>query len=147
MFYKWTLFECFIKLTTKRIWNHFLITTHRSTGRRGLRRCTTPGTEGCIVPSKTYYYMAAGVVPLLVSSQPTDLARIVVDNACGIAVDSGDYQGMAKSILELDRHETLLRQYGEAARATAEKDFSRKNTELFVALLDLYVHKQPGACK
>ncbi len=99
-----------------------------------------PGTEGSIVPSKSYYYMAAGVVPVIVSSQPTDLASMVVENECGIAVDSGDHELMAEKILELDKNEDLLGKYKLAARTTAEKSFSRTNALLFADLLGPYVH-------
>lgn len=57
-----------------------------------------PGSEGCIVPSKSYYYMAAGVVPVIISSQPTDLGEMVVSKKCGISVRSGDYELLADKI-------------------------------------------------
>ena len=99
-----------------------------------------PGSEGCIVPSKTYYYLAAGVVPMIVAARETDLTKMVVECQCGMAFASGDRDAMARAILELDKNPARLTQFKVAARATAEKLYSRRNTEQFVSLLGKCMH-------
>ena len=94
-----------------------------------------PGSEGCIVPSKSYYYMAAGVVPLIVSNKDTDLSEMVIVNQCGLSVHSGDYQAMANGIIKLAKDESLLQSFKTAARRVAEKEYSRDNTSRFTELL------------
>jgi glycosyltransferase involved in cell wall biosynthesis len=98
-----------------------------------------PGTEGCIVPSKSYYYMAAGVVPVIISSQPNDLAEMVESRRCGFAVASGDPKMLADKILELGDDSARLKAYKEAARHVAEESYSRKNTSEFSRLISQLV--------
>lgn len=97
-----------------------------------------PGTEDCIVPSKTCYYMAAGLVPLVVSGKETDLSRMLVENGCGMSVRSGDIEGLKRAILTLVTDGELLNQYKAAARVTAEQYFSRRNTEQYIDALKKY---------
>jgi glycosyltransferase involved in cell wall biosynthesis len=91
-----------------------------------------PGTERCIVPSKAYYYMAAGLVPLVVSERETDLGKMVVDRRCGVAVLNRDIEALKQAILTLSADKELLQQYKKVARKTAEEYFSRNNTARFV---------------
>lgn len=97
-----------------------------------------PGTEACIVPSKTYYYMAAGLASLVVSGTETDLSRLLVKNHCGIFLRSGDIEGMKQAILQLAENPELLKKYKESARTTAEKYFSRRNTQQYIDALEQY---------
>jgi glycosyltransferase involved in cell wall biosynthesis len=97
-----------------------------------------PGTEACIVPSKTYYYMAAGLAPLVVSGKETDLSRMLVEKGCGMSVRSGDIEGLKHAILTLATDEELLIKYKVAARVTAEQHFSRRNTERYINSLKKY---------
>jgi Glycosyl transferases group 1. len=97
-----------------------------------------PGTEACIVPSKTYYYMAAGLVPLVVSGIETDLSRLLVKNLCGMSVRSGDIEGLKRAILRLADDVELLKKYKASARITVERYFSRRNTELYIDALKQY---------
>jgi len=97
------------------------------------------GTESCILPSKTYYYMAAGLVPLIVSDQKTDLTEMVQQKKCGIWIKNKDIEGMSKIIAELHNNKKLLEYYKIAARKTAEKFYSRKNTEKIAGVLKNHV--------
>ncbi len=97
-----------------------------------------PGTEACIVPSKTYYYMAAGLVPLVVSGKDTDLSRMLVENCCGMSVRSGNIDKLKSAILTLANDVELLKQYKVAARENAEQYFSRRNTGQYIDALNKY---------
>lgn len=93
------------------------------------------GTQGCMSPSKAYYYMAAGLPLLVISSCETDLTRLIKEKSCGIWVKNGDIDGMAKAVKELSANHVLLAEYKKAARKAAEQFYSRKNSELFVNAL------------
>ena len=93
------------------------------------------GTEHCIVPSKIYYYMAAGAVPLVIAGRDTDLSRMLDDNHCGLSVRTGDIEGMKRAILSLADDSELLGRYKKAARVTVERQFSRSNTKRFIDAL------------
>lgn len=106
-----------------------------------------PGTEGCIVPSKTYYYMAAGVVPLILCARDTDLSRMAEEHRCGVVVKSGDSGALAQAILRLDGDAALLAGYKQRARATAEQYFSRANTQLFISAIRKYISEFNAAAR
>jgi glycosyltransferase involved in cell wall biosynthesis len=93
------------------------------------------GTQGCMSPSKVYYYMAAGLPLLVISKYETDLTRLVKEKGCGIWVKNDNIDGMAKAVKELSESPDLLTRYKKAARKTAEQFYSRKNSELFVDAL------------
>jgi len=97
-----------------------------------------PGTEQCIFPSKAYYYMAAGLVPLVVSDRETDLGKMVIDRRCGVVVPNRDIEAMKQAILTLSTDTELLQQYKKVARKTAEECFSRNNTAQFVETIKRY---------
>lgn len=92
-------------------------------------------TQGCMLPSKACYYMAAGLPLLVISDCETDLTRLVEEKGCGIWVKNGDVTGMTLAVKELSENPVLLAEYKKAARKTAEQFYSRKNSELFVDVL------------
>jgi glycosyltransferase involved in cell wall biosynthesis len=93
------------------------------------------GTQGCILPSKTFYYMSAGLVPLIISDQPTALTKLLQKNDCGIRVVGNDSSCLVKTILQLHQNREKLNQLQTAARRTAVALFSRDNTARFEAVL------------
>lgn len=105
------------------------------------------GTEGCMIPSKTFYYMAGGVVPLILSAAETDLTEMVEEKKCGIWVKSGDAEGLAESIKRLHRDPARLDRLKRAARKTAETDYSRKNTKSFEIMLRSCFPEDLGSCR
>lgn len=93
------------------------------------------GTQGCMSPSKAYYYMAAGLPLLVISGCGTDLTRLIKEKSCGIWVKNGDIDDMVKAVKELSENLVLLTRYKKAAQKTAEQFYSRKNSKLFVNAL------------
>jgi len=97
------------------------------------------GSEGCMIPSKTFYYMAAGVVPLILSGEETDLTEMVGKRDCGVWIKNGDAQALSQSIKNLHRHPETLEHLKRVVRQTAENDYSRKNTKYFeIALRECF---------
>lgn len=92
------------------------------------------GSQGCMTPSKVFYYMAAGLVPVIISNVATDLTSLVQEKDCGIWVKDDDIEGMVKEILRLHRNKDVLNQYKESARKIVETDFSRRNSSQFIEI-------------
>ncbi len=93
------------------------------------------GTQGCMAPSKAYYYMSAGLPLLVISNCETGLTKMAQENKCGVWVKNGDVKGMAKAIMDFRANPRILEEYKIAARKTAEQFYSRKNTNLFIDAL------------
>jgi glycosyltransferase involved in cell wall biosynthesis len=90
------------------------------------------GTQGCMVPSKAFYYLAAGLPILVISEHETDLSKFIKENDCGVRVKNGDISSMVRTIKILYENHELLSQYKKSARSVAVRYFSRKNTDIFI---------------
>jgi glycosyltransferase involved in cell wall biosynthesis len=90
------------------------------------------GTEGCMVPSKAYYYLAAGVCLFVIGKTPNELADTIIKYDCGRVVSTNDTADLVSSINEVLGDIQLLQKYQKNARKAAESFFSRKNTGLFL---------------
>jgi glycosyltransferase involved in cell wall biosynthesis len=85
-----------------------------------------PEVEGFVVPSKFYGIAAAGRPTVFVGSTSGEIAQLVVDYQCGIAVRTGDIQGLAAAIRQLRTDEILRQKYGENAHRVFEERFERR---------------------
>jgi len=94
------------------------------------------GLEGVIVPSKLYPILAAGKPVLVVSSQGTDVARIVTRAACGIVVDPNDSEGVAAAIRELAANPERVVEMGRRAQAIASTYDKRTQLENFLNVIE-----------
>jgi glycosyltransferase involved in cell wall biosynthesis len=84
-----------------------------------------PELEGLIVPSKFYGIAAAGRPVLAVTAVDGEIARIVQEEGCGLAVAPGDVEGLVNAITLLAGDAELRIRMGARARALAEGPFSR----------------------
>ena len=85
-----------------------------------------PEMEGLIVPSKFYGALAAGRPTLAVMSKTDELGALVEEHGCGIAVASGDSEGLARHILTLKSNPQLCAAMGQRARDLFDQNFTRK---------------------
>jgi glycosyltransferase involved in cell wall biosynthesis len=85
-----------------------------------------PDLEPCSIPSKLYGILAAGRPTLFIGDPEGEVARIITEGSCGIALAIGDADGMARRIVELAGAPSLRRQMGENARQLFEKTFDQK---------------------
>jgi len=90
------------------------------------------GTEGCMVPSKAYYYLAAGVCLFVIGKVPNELADTVLKYDCGRVIETNDTDELVKNINDVLTDSSLLEKYRKNARTAAMTYFSRKNTGLFL---------------
>jgi colanic acid biosynthesis glycosyl transferase WcaI len=83
-----------------------------------------PETEGLVVPSKFYGILAVGRPVLFVGARDGELARMVREHGCGIAIESGDADGLAHAIRELASDREAARAMGRRGRALYEERFA-----------------------
>jgi colanic acid biosynthesis glycosyl transferase WcaI len=75
-----------------------------------------PALEGLILPSKIYGVLAAGRPTLFIGDPEGDLARMLRDHQCGIAVAVGDCEGLAAELRALCDAPTRVASMGANAR-------------------------------
>jgi len=83
-----------------------------------------PETEGLVVPSKFYGILAVGRPVLFVGARDAELARLVREHRCGLAIESGDADGLARAIRELAADRETARAMGQRGRALYEERFA-----------------------
>jgi glycosyltransferase involved in cell wall biosynthesis len=93
------------------------------------------GSEGLMVPSKTYYSMAAGAALIGLCDKNCEVARIISRYECGIVVTPGDIDAMTNGIIDLLGDKSKLNHYRANSRIAAEKFYSRKNTSQYLEAL------------
>lgn len=84
------------------------------------------GAEGLMVPSKMYYYMAAGSAVIGICQGRNDLAQSLSKGNSGFTVLPGHYKKLAESIIFLADNQVKLQDFKDNARASSVSHFSRK---------------------
>jgi glycosyltransferase involved in cell wall biosynthesis len=102
------------------------------------------GLEGVVVPSKLYSILAAGRPVLAVAAPESDVARIVCQSGCGIAVDPDDPAAVARAIRELRNDPVRLREMGRRARESAGKYARVTELQKFRGILEQAVQEKIG---
>jgi glycosyltransferase involved in cell wall biosynthesis len=93
------------------------------------------GSEGLMVPSKTYYAMAAGAALVGLCNNNSEVARIISRHQCGIVVAPGDINALIGGIMDLLDDKSKLDGYRANSRSAAERFYSRKNTSQYLRAL------------
>lgn len=94
-----------------------------------------PGVEGYIVPSKTYYSLAAGSALLVLARFPNEVSALVAEAHCGITVDPRDAPAIVNWLARCGREPDTLAQCRRNARGVAETRCGRaSNTAAYAAL-------------
>jgi colanic acid biosynthesis glycosyl transferase WcaI len=101
--------------------------------------------EGLIVPSKFYGVAAAGRPAIVVSAPGGELARLVADHACGLAIAPGQAAQLAAALRRLKRDPAALAAMGQQARRMLDRLFTRKSAferwrQLFERVDEINVH-------
>jgi glycosyltransferase involved in cell wall biosynthesis len=81
---------------------------------------------GCLVPSKLYGILAAGVPALVVADQRSEASRVVARSGAGKVVAPGSPARLAEAIQWCADHPAELREMGFVARRLAEQEYDRK---------------------
>lgn len=80
-----------------------------------------PGWEGVMVPSKLYGTLGAGRPVIWVGSARTEVAMVLAEERCGLAVEPGDAAGFARAVATLADDRALREEMGARARASLEQ--------------------------
>lgn len=83
-----------------------------------------PAVEGLVVPSKFYGILAVARPVLYVGAPDGELARLIREHDCGIAVESGDADGLAEAVRALASDRGKARAMGQRGRALYETRFA-----------------------
>lgn len=82
--------------------------------------------EGLIVPSKFYGVAAAGRPCLFVGDVRGEIAALIREHNCGMAIAEGDAEGLARAIEALAQDAVLCAQLGRNARIAFERRWDKK---------------------
>ncbi len=85
-----------------------------------------PELEGLIVPSKFYGIAAAGRPIVFAGALNGEIARLIKQFGCGVALASGNGSGLSEAVATLARDPKRCRQLGERARTMCEANFSKE---------------------
>ena len=85
------------------------------------------GTEGLCVPSKLHTALASGTAILGIVPRETEVAQLIARHHCGIWVDPGKPEEIAKAILRLHQDQDLLREFQCNARQCFEDQFTKEH--------------------
>lgn len=96
-----------------------------------------PGFDGLVLPSKFYGIAAAARPIIVIGSGDGELARLVREHDCGIAVPPGDGETLTRQILSLANDRARTAQMGANARTMLDAHFSKAHAlRRWSALLD-----------
>jgi glycosyltransferase involved in cell wall biosynthesis len=101
-----------------------------------------PAIAGYMLPGKTFYYMAAGSAILALVPETCEVADIVQEG-CGIRLDSDQSGQIADTIRRLVDHPDQLRAYQQRSRELAVSRYSRDNTKEYAVLLEEILKRTP----
>lgn len=85
-----------------------------------------PRVTGCLVPSKLYGILSAGVPSLVVADERCEASRVVRESGVGRVVPPGDPLQLAQVVAWCADHRNELEQMGNRARRLAESRYDRK---------------------
>ena len=83
------------------------------------------GAEGLMLPSKMFYYMAAGAAVIGISKGRNDVSEIIQNSNCGVTIEPKNPKELAITIKELSRDMKKLREFKKCARQSAVANYSR----------------------
>jgi colanic acid biosynthesis glycosyl transferase WcaI len=83
-----------------------------------------PGLRGCVVPSKIYGILAAGRPFVAAVESDSEIDRLIQEHRCGVRVDPGDGEGLARTIRAMREHPD--RQMGRRGRRAFEAKYRRE---------------------
>jgi len=95
------------------------------------------GQEGLSVPSKAFGLMAAGLPVIGVMSNRSEIARIIVEEQCGVVTKPGDPEGLARAVLYLYNDRSRLAFMGRNGRDAINNKYNLKAAaEVYYKIID-----------
>jgi glycosyltransferase involved in cell wall biosynthesis len=95
-----------------------------------------PGAEDTVAPSKFYGILASGRGVLLVAQRGCDLAQLVLREGCGVVVEPGEVEELARELRALAADPARVQRMGERARSLYRERFGlERSLAAYEALL------------
>ncbi|MFY9695326.1 MAG: hypothetical protein WA776_09020 [Xanthobacteraceae bacterium] len=85
-----------------------------------------PRLEGLLLPSKFYGIAAAGKPVIFIGDTNGELARLVTQHGCGLAVAPGDAMTLAETLQGWSNAPAMIAEMGARARAMLDAHYSRR---------------------
>ena len=85
------------------------------------------GAEELMVPSKVFYYLAAGSAVIGISKNENELKDIIENNLCGVNVEPKNPQKLADVILSIANDKEKLNFFQQNARMISVEHYSKKS--------------------
>ncbi len=102
-----------------------------------------PGAEGLGVPSKFYNILASGRPTVAVVAANSEVAQVLKEAACGLAVAHHDSHGLSHVLAQLCGDEARLQAMGAAARCVFEEEYTlEKSARRFYQLFEKAANKK-----
>jgi len=83
------------------------------------------GAEGLMIPSKMFYYMAAGAAIIGICKGENDVSEVIQNSSCGITIEPKNPKRLATTIKNLSIDVKKLNDFKKSARKSAVANFSR----------------------
>lgn len=100
------------------------------------------GVEGYLVPCKFYSYLAAGSAVIAICNPKCEIADIITYEQCGKVIALGDDTDLVETILFYYRNKDNLSKAKINSRKAAMEKYSRKNTQLYIDVIEqIYASK------
>ena len=97
---------------------------------------------GFMIPSKTFYYMAAGSAIMALVPPNCEVADVVDSGDCGVRLDPEGAGQIANAIVRIVEDPIRLNELKRNSRELAVSSFSRTNTSRYIEILEtLFVAK------
>jgi GDP-L-fucose synthase len=104
-----------------------------------------PRVTGCLVPSKLYGILAAGVPALVIADERSEASRVVRESDAGRVIAPGSPVQLAETIRWCADHEDERKAMGRRARRLAEREYDRRRTTgRFATLLENVLAGSPA---
>ncbi len=84
-----------------------------------------PNSSAFSLPSKTFSIMASGRPVFAVTPKNSEISQLIRAENCGINVEPGDPELIAKQIIELASQKEKLKMFSQNGRIAVEEKFSR----------------------
>lgn len=84
------------------------------------------GAEGLMVPSKLFYYLAAGSAVIGICRENNELRDVISDHECGLCVEPGTPDLLAAAIEGMLDNASCLEKYRQNARKAAVEQYSKE---------------------
>ncbi|MHC4151922.1 MAG: glycosyltransferase family 4 protein [Planctomycetota bacterium] len=101
------------------------------------------GVEGYLVPCKFYSYLAAGNAVIAICNSACEVADIINNEQCGKVIALGDDKTLVNSILYYYENRDCLHQAKVNSRNAAEQKYSRKNTKMYIDVIEKIYTSKP----